>query len=145
MVSKRWLESKWQDIEFVALPAPVSQRIPSSGIRMRRLSGEIVGPWLRGLASEAFKESPRAIGVSRALRQFQACAPRGRHRLLHAEYLKRRAPPPGRGRRSRLLRDRAPSHELVHGAFELHIRSLMHRFLPTKMIRAFAIAANAMG
>jgi hypothetical protein len=68
MVSKRWLESKWQDIEFVVLPASVWQRIPSSGIRMRRLSGKIAGPWQRGLAGEAFKENPRAIGVSRALR-----------------------------------------------------------------------------
>jgi hypothetical protein len=68
MVSKRWLESKWQDIEFVLLLAPVARRIALSGIRMRRLAWKIAGPRQRRLVGEAFEKNPRAIGVGGALR-----------------------------------------------------------------------------
>src|SRR5260370_40909975 len=62
MVSKRWRKSKRQDIEFVVLPAPVAQQIPLSGIRMRRLSGEIARPRQRRLTGERIEEQPRTIG-----------------------------------------------------------------------------------
>src|SRR6202790_1077547 len=45
--------------------------------------------------------------------------------------LERRAPPPCRGRRSVWFGNRAPPDVLVHGAFELLIGGLMHRFLHT--------------
>src|SRR5258706_6801364 len=132
MVSKRCRKSKWQDVEIAgaANTAP-PYRIPLRRIRMPCLARKFVWPWQRRLVGEAFKENLRAIGVSGVTRQFQVCAPLGRHRLLYAEYLKRRAPPPGRGRRSRFLRDGAPSDVLIHGAFELQIRGLMHRSLQT--------------
>src|ERR1019366_8381763 len=95
------------------------------------LARECAGPRQPGLVGERPEKNLRTVSVSRPIRQFQTCAPLGRHRLLHAEHLKRRTPPPCRSRRSRLLRNRAPSSEFAHRAFELHIRSLLHWFLQT--------------
>src|SRR5260370_18252334 len=106
------------------------------------LARKIAGPGQRGLIGEAFKENLRAVGVGGPIRQFQTCAAVGRHGPLHAEYLERRTPPPCRRRRSLVLRDGAPSDELIHGSFKLHICGPMHGYLRTRIISCFATAAN---
>src|SRR5882757_6696554 len=145
MVSKRWLKGKWQVVEIAgaASTAPTCQ-IPSSGIRMRCLAWKITGPRQRRLLGQQTQEHSRAIGVSGVLRQFQTCAPRAPHQLLDAAYLKRRSPPPCRGRRSLVFGNRAPLDELIHGAFEWHIRSLMHRNPPDPWMIS-AAGTEAMG
>src|ERR1700694_5375064 len=51
--------------------------------------------------------------------------------MLQAVDLERRTPPPCRGRCSVRCGHCAPSDVFVHGAFELDIGGLMHRFLRT--------------
>src|SRR5258706_8962482 len=142
MVSKRWHESKWQRHRNRGALTPPPVTVPLRGIWEFCLARKIAGPGQRGLIGEAFKEHLRAIGVASAISQFQTCAPIGRHRLLHALHLERRTPPPCRRRRSLVLGDGAPSDELIHGTFKLHIRSPMHGYLRTRIISGFATAAN---
>src|SRR5882757_4091007 len=113
-------------------------KIKSSALantRMSCLARKFAGPGQRRLAGERIEKNCRARGVGGAIRQFQTCTPRRRHRLRHAKYLERRPPPPCRSRRSRVFGDSAPSAEFVHGAFKLHIRGLMHRNPPDPLRR----------
>src|ERR1700685_823768 len=101
---------------------------------MLRMARKTAGPGRRRLAGEAFEENLCAVGISRVKRQFQTSAPVGRHRLSHAVYLDRRAPPPCRSRRSLAFRDRAPARELTYHALELQIFGLMHRKAPADLV-----------
>jgi len=112
---------------------------------MPRLPGKPSGPWQRRLAGERFEKKPRR----HRRKMNRSASSRAQHHsagigCCTPSTSNCRAPPPCRGRRSILLRHRAPSDEFAHRAFELYIRNLMHRYLHTnKMILAFAIAANA--
>src|SRR3974390_1820065 len=91
-----------------------------------------IGRRQRSLIGEQVKKNARPVGVGRSLREFQALAAFLRHRFCRVAQLHCRAPPPRRGRRSRLPGDRAPLPELAQRALELYIRSLMHQ--PSKRI-----------
>src|ERR1700674_380745 len=90
-----------------------------------------VGRSHRRLVGEARKKNLCRLGIGGPFRQFEACAPGAGNRLAHVAELESRAPPPRRSRRSRLLRNCAPTGEFEHGALELHIRCLMHQTLET--------------
>ena len=139
MVSKRQPKSKWQTIEIAAAKRGRRMAVPLGGIfgiRVSRMARKIAGPGRRGLLGNALEQNRRAVGERSADGQFQTRAPVGRHRLRPAAHLKRGSPPPCRGRRPLLLRDRAPPREFAHGAFKLHISGRMHRSPPQSPITA---------
>src|SRR6266404_2789495 len=101
--------------------------VPLRGMRMSGFARKIAGPRQEFLIGERLKKNPRAVGVSGAIPQRQIYAAFGRHRLIHAKRLERRAPPPSRGRRSILLTHSAPPRVFVHDTLELHVCGGMHQ------------------
>ena len=101
-----------------------------------RPARKIIGPRQRCLAGDGFQENPCSVGIGGAFSQSQAGARCSGQRILQADHLECRSPPPARCRRSRVFGDLAPPHEFINDTFELQICGPMHDF-PDSNTRRF--------